>query len=465
MDQFAALTLQLRPAETEHWLGMHLRLPAHQVDARLLPDASVRVSLPWAELRAAANDPAAYGHLLSAALFTDQRARTALAIARAQADTAGLPLHTGIDISGATAEVHGLRWELLQDPEPGQVAWALNERLPLARTPVGDALLPVAPRPGPASSVLVAVASPADLPDYGFLPLDIIGEVARARQALAPLRPIVVARAEGVPCTLTRLLDGLRDGPDMLLLVAHGRYVEGEVYLWLEDEQGRSARVAGGEFVARLTALLPATRPALVMFATCESGGSDGVGMPAHALGPLLASRGIPAVIAVHGLLSLDTNAIFLPVLLREVLEDGMIDRAVAAARGAVSDRPDWWSPVLWLRLPHGRLWAPRSAVGERQMQARPQLGERLVGSSGALDLPRGLAALRTCLETSAPSELGALLTFEARLEQSRRSERLFGSTETLRSEQAQIIYALNEIALVHCGVAFNDLCRAAAPA
>ena len=33
------------------------------------------------------------------------------------------------------------------------------------------------------------------------------------------------------------------------------------------------------------------------------------------------------------------------------------VDRAVALARGAVRERPDAWTPVLYMRLKSGRLW------------------------------------------------------------------------------------------------------------
>jgi hypothetical protein len=55
-----------------------------------------------------------------------------------------------------------------------------------------------------------------------------------------------------------------------------------------------------------------------------------------------------------------------MPVFFRELARDGQIDRAVAAARGAVRARPDAWMPVLFLRLRSGRIWyVPGFAAGE----------------------------------------------------------------------------------------------------
>src|SRR5262249_18836253 len=44
------------------------------------------------------------------------------------------------------------------------------------------------------------------------------------------------------------------------------------------------------------------------------------------------------------------------PVFFRELQVDGQIDRAMAAARGAVRDQEDWWMPVLFMSLKQGRI-------------------------------------------------------------------------------------------------------------
>lgn len=39
-----------------------------------------------------------------------------------------------------------------------------------------------------------------------------------------------------------------------------------------------------------------------------------------------------------------------LPTLITELRRDGQIDRALAAARGALGDKRPWWQAELWLR-------------------------------------------------------------------------------------------------------------------
>jgi hypothetical protein len=59
----------------------------------------------------------------------------------------------------------------------------------------------------------------------------------------------------------------------------------------------------------------------------------------------------------MQGSVSMHTVTQFMPVFFRELLRDGQIDRAMAVARGAVRDRPDYWIPVLFMRLRSGRIW------------------------------------------------------------------------------------------------------------
>ncbi|MCB0152816.1 MAG: SIR2 family protein, partial [Caldilineaceae bacterium] len=94
---------------------------------------------------------------------------------------------------------------------------------------------------------------------------------------------------------------------------------------------------------------------------SCQSAGSgdepttqdDGV---LAALGPRLAEAGVPAVIAMQGNLTMQTAAEFMPVFFSELRRDGQVDRAMSVARGAVRERPDWWMPVLFMRLRSGRI-------------------------------------------------------------------------------------------------------------
>ncbi len=100
------------------------------------------------------------------------------------------------------------------------------------------------------------------------------------------------------------------------------------------------------------------------MLASCDSAGSssDDENAPNQlaALGPRLSQAGIPAVIAMQGRISMETGKSFMKVFFEELQKDGVVDRAASIARSAVQDRPDWWKPVLFMRLRTGRLWYSR---------------------------------------------------------------------------------------------------------
>jgi len=191
----------------------------------------------------------------------------------------------------------------------------------------------------------------------------------RARQALGDI-PLTVLRSDPDQeqwATANRLIDALRQGPDILYLVCHGALDSQEdrpgPYLWLEGEDGSADVVSGQTVAERIAALPPNLRPRLAVLASCESGGSGQAGFSRDAqgalaaFGPLLAQAGIPAVVAMQGRVSMDTVAEFMPVFFRELRQDGQIDRAMAAARGAVSQRDDAWMPVLFMRLRDASLW------------------------------------------------------------------------------------------------------------
>ncbi|MBC8076970.1 MAG: hypothetical protein H7Y32_12910 [Chloroflexales bacterium] len=57
----------------------------------------------------------------------------------------------------------------------------------------------------------------------------------------------------------------------------------------------------------------------------------------------------------------------FMAAFFKELARDGQIDWAVAVARGAVRDAPDWWMPVLFMRLKSRRIWYTPGFGDDRQ--------------------------------------------------------------------------------------------------
>jgi len=278
-------------------------------------------------------------------------------------------------IGPSAPELHSLHWETLRDPQDGSPLLT-GEQVLFSRYLSSLDWRPVRLRPQADLRALVVIANPANMTDYQLAPLDVEGELERARSGLGsiPVTPL----ASGGSATLENASAHLRDGYDILYLVCHGALIKGVPHLWLEDETGDVKVVVGSELATRLRE--PRQRPRLVVLASCQSAGSgadarsDDEGALA-ALGPRLAEAGIPAVLAMQGNVTMRTVAQFMPVFFEELQRDGRIDRAMAVARGAVRERHDWWTPALFMRLKSGRIWyAPGFADDRRGLEKWPAL-------------------------------------------------------------------------------------------
>ncbi|HET9222790.1 MAG TPA: CHAT domain-containing protein [Roseiflexaceae bacterium] len=357
--EYAELELTLHRRDSASYaLELRFNHPESDSDIRLLRDGAAPVRFDATLLLAAALDSEAYGRSLAESLFADPAARSAFAQARVSAQSVGAPLRMRLLIGADATELHSLRWEMLRDPEGG-APLLMGEQLLFSRYLSSHDWRPVKMRPKGDLRALVAIANPSGLERYHLAPVDVDGELERATSGLGAI-PVTALRSGG-STTLNTILARLREGYDILYLVAHGALVSGESWVWLEDDGGGIARASGTELARRLQELTQ--RPRLVVLASCQSAGSgeqphdaDTSGALA-ALGPRLAEAGVPAVLAMQGNISMATVAQFMPVFFQELQRDGQIDRAIAVARGAVRDRDDFWMPALFMRLKSGRIW------------------------------------------------------------------------------------------------------------
>lgn len=339
----AALELSIAPLG--HGFGLSLRLL--EPDIRHGPFA---IELDLTTLRALSSDPEAYGAALSDILFADPAASRAFLACRAASLGAATRLRVRLLLP---QELQALRWEAVLDPHSGR-SLARDGDLLLSRYLSGDDYTPIQLRPKGQLRALVAVAAPSDAKDYGLAAINAGAEIARISAALGDLRPTAIT------ASWAQLSDALREGCDILYLVAHGALVGGQPWLYLVDDLGNADRRRGEALADLLRTLDAERRPRLIVLASCESAG-DGYAGTLAALGPLLARAGVPAVLAMQGKLSAATNERFAPVFFSELLRHGVIDQAANSARLAVEDRPDWWMPVLYNRLANGLLWPTSS--------------------------------------------------------------------------------------------------------
>lgn len=352
MSEFVDLELSLHRREgTAYSVEARLSLPGDDSDKRL--DGNVLVELDLSTLQEQIAFPKKYGELLTKALFDDTDVLPFWVDACARAGTLGKPLRVRLLIGPSAPELNAIYWETLLDPQDKSPI-TTNENFLFSRYLTSTDWRPVKLRPKRSLEALVAISNPSDLTGYKLAVVDVEGELSRAREALGQIPVTAIPEKDGELCTLDGIIERLRDGYDILYLVAHGTMGRGEPYIWLQDKQGKSERIPASAIVQRIRNLQD--QPRLVVLASCQSAG-DGNGDALQAFGPQLAQGGIPAVMAMQGSISMDTVKEFMPVFFSELQKDGQIDRALSAARGTVSDAPDFWMPVLFMRLKSGKIW------------------------------------------------------------------------------------------------------------
>ncbi len=376
MTRYAELEIGLHRRDTERYqIELRFSRPDSDTDDRLMRGDAVYTRFDWDTLRGLALRHDDYGKVLGENLFASQEVYAAFDKARTVAQSLDAPLRIRLFIAPSAPELHSLRWETLRDPQSG-VCLLTDQNILFSRYLSSFDWRAVRLRPQSDLRALVVIANPHSSEGEQMTPIDVDAELAQAQAGLGEM--FMTALASGGQATMNNIMAHLRDGYDMLYLVAHGILVDNEPRLWLEDEAGQTQRISGAEFAAQIQELTQ--QPRLVVLVSCQSAGTgqeteaDEQGV-LTATGPRLTEAGVPAVIAMQGNLTMKTAAGFLPVFFQELQRDGQVDQAMAAARGVVREEPDWWMPVLFMRLKSGRIWyAPGFAGDEQGLQKWPAL-------------------------------------------------------------------------------------------
>jgi len=306
--------------------------------------------LPWVS----SSDPVADGQRLFETLLTDPALRSAWAEARGQAPQRRIRLR----IDTAAAELHTLPWELLQE---GPVMLSAQTDTPFSR------YLPIAlPWGGPVVErpvrVLVVISDPADIETRFNLPP---ADVELERQTLESAFESVDAGDLQVdfldpPATPERLEEQLRtgDGYHILHYLGHGAFSakRGQAVLYMQDDDGNTRLLPDDELASMLAR--QGVQPRLVFLAACQSA-TRSTADAFQGLAPRLVSVGVPAVVAMQELVTVESVLKFSRTFYRRLLEHGQVDQAVNEARSSLltAGRPDAAVPVLFMRLKSGQLW------------------------------------------------------------------------------------------------------------
>jgi hypothetical protein len=121
---------------------------------------------------------------LTQLFFADPGIQSAFAQARASAESVGLPLRIRLVIGPGIDELHRLRWETLTDPEDSSTL-STNENILLSRYQSSLDWRPVRLRARGELRALVMLANPTNLGEYSLSPIDVAGELERAKQGSA----------------------------------------------------------------------------------------------------------------------------------------------------------------------------------------------------------------------------------------------------------------------------------------
>lgn len=317
-------------------------------EVRLLKDKTTAIPraqlLALKELKPGSEE---YGVALAKVVFEDPLIAVSFEKARSASQALNSLLRVRLLLDANLPDLHDVHWECLRDVSGNSLF--TNDQILFSRyLPSLDWRAPKLPV-GKQLKALVAIANPTNLSDFEsdgqtLTPIDVNAELVSAKAALSAIA-ITVLDAP----TLESLTAKLREGFDIFYLVCHGAVVEGKSLLMLCDGSGKVELASGADLEARFRDL--SERPRLVVLASCQSARGT------HSLGPMLAGAGVPAVLAMQGNLSMKTNAIFMPAFFRELILDGLIDRAMSVARGAIRDQSDSWMPILYMRLRTGMIW------------------------------------------------------------------------------------------------------------
>ncbi len=293
-------------------------------------------------------------------------------------------------IDADAPELHRIPWELIRDPID-ETLLATSNKTPYSRYLAGPWLPGKAIQRRPIK-ILVVIANPLNLAsDYNLEPIDVFQELEALHQSTAGLDVALTLfpPSESVPkgsreddqigafstaprpCTLEGLEAELDQGYHILHFIGHGLYSQRKGYavLCLADPDNQVKLEKDSEIADMLADHLTSDRIAednrlrLIFLASCQTATRN----PADAfrgLGPLLVKAGVPAVVAMQDLITIDGARQLTGNFYQDLMKHGFVDQALNRARNAIysQENRDWAAPVLFMRLKTGQLFESKTA-------------------------------------------------------------------------------------------------------
>ena len=237
--------------------------------------------------------------------------------------------------------------------------------------------------------VLAAISNPIDLEEkYGLPQADVDLETQALKDAIGSAAQLDFLAA---PITLDRLETELRKGYHILHFIGHGAFNarSKQAALYLQDAAGNAQRVLDADFAGMLNRLQ--APPHLVVLAACQSA-QQSTSAAFTGLGPQLVQIGLPAVIAMQENVTVVTARQFAATFYQRLLDHGTVDLAMNEARGTLitNGRFDAAVPVLFMRLPDGRLWKADDLAQQGSQTRRIEMADNSSNRSGGINFGPG---------------------------------------------------------------------------
>ncbi len=329
--------------------------------------------------RVPADAPRRVGRRLFHALTADPAGARALATLRDHAAALGQPLRLELCFPPEATDLAALPWELLWDEGPLPLLLAHSSVGSIARRlDLPQALPPPRRSAGPLRILAVS-------PRAGIGPE--LRQIERAAR-LDAWQPLVDAGQATVldvePASRASVVQalGAAPPPDIVHFYGHGRYLNGEGALLLDDGPGAAWAPASS-----LAALFSGV--ALVVLHACQ-GAMLGASAPLVAgVAQALCANGVPAVLGMQ--LSVRAGAASRTgALLYQALAAGRsLQDAVALARRALfveeRDRVSWFVPALYLRDRDGGPFYLRSPAAPSSVAPPPAARQMVLARGGQI--------------------------------------------------------------------------------
>jgi hypothetical protein len=348
----------------------HIRLPEKEMTFAKLPP------LPLQSLEEASK-PLIYGERLYNWLFQGEVAEMfsyarKLASEPTRGFKSGTRLRLRLSLDPKAVELRQLLWESLYTSD-GSQPFSLTTAFSRFMHISGPHNLPIRQRP---LRMLLIISSPKGVDRFAFDEFDPEREASIIKDATRSIGPIVkLDSLKGTPTLAqiqaaeTQATEEDKDGYHIVHLLAPATFHEGQGYMLLPNNAGQAQEVPV-EDVARAIVSLPNSPPRLVFLAApliARRLGSETL----ISLAQMLIEAGVQALVAIQSPTSASTLLHFIERFYAALMRTGVIDIAMAEARAAIYNPNHWeWThPVLYMRVPDGRLFQPLSEGLESEIK------------------------------------------------------------------------------------------------